>query len=417
VGGSTLRAIALALLGLLAFAPLAHATFPGQNGKIAYYTSWVGPHTSYVPPDVYTINSDGSGHARLTADERSGSPIWSPDGMKIVFGSDRDEPSDLDGELYAMNADGSQQTNLTNSPHTDREPAWSPDGRKIVFVSLRDEPSLYSCSPCNSEIYSMSADGSGVTRLTNSPGPDITPSWSPDGTRIVFSSKRDGNWEIYTMNADGSGVSRITQDPWDDEQPLWSPRGDEISFERTDPAEYYYRPQVFITRTDGTGERQLYTGSQYHVGGAAWSPDGRKISFETYNGAFQINIVNADGSGHIALTNDQPPPDYFIAISNAGPTWSPDGTKIAFTHQECPDYCGFSELETINADGTARETISGNAVAAPDWQPLVGPQRADYRNASHFCKALREFLGDEDFRNRYGGGANAHGKCVSGDRR
>jgi dipeptidyl aminopeptidase/acylaminoacyl peptidase len=178
VGGSTLRAIALALLGLLAFAPLAHATFPGQNGKIAYYTSWVGPHTSYVPPDVYTINSDGSGHARLTADERSGSPIWSPDGMKIVFGSDRDEPSDLDGELYAMNADGSQQTNLTNSPHTDREPAWSPDGRKIVFVSLRDEPSLYSCSPCNSEIYSMSADGSGVTRLTNSPGPDITPSWS-----------------------------------------------------------------------------------------------------------------------------------------------------------------------------------------------------------------------------------------------
>jgi hypothetical protein len=66
-------------------------------------------------------------------------------------------------------------------------------------------------------------------------------------------------------------------------------------------------------------------------------------------------------------------------------------------------------------DGTeqTRLTDSSSAEVTPDWQPLPGPQRGDYKNASHYCKALREFLGDAAFRNRFGGDANAHGKCVS----
>ena len=76
--------------------------------------------------------------------------------------------------------------------------------------------------------------------------------------------------------------------------------------------------------------------------------------------------------------------------------------------------CGNPILATINPDGTGGAFVSNGG--EPDWQP-VGPQRSDYKNVAQFCKALREFLGDATFRNRYGGGANAHGKCVSGDGR
>ena len=96
---------------------------------------------------------------------------------------------------------------LTNNPAIDFPSEWSPDGSRILFWSDRDG---------NLEIYAMNADGSGVTRLTNASGRDYVPRWSPDGSRILFVSDRDSNLEIYVMNADGSGVTRLTNDPAED---------------------------------------------------------------------------------------------------------------------------------------------------------------------------------------------------------
>src|SRR5207249_3093789 len=92
-------------------------------------------------------------------------------------------------EVYAMNADGTGQTNLTNNAAADKDPAWSTDGGKIAFVSDRNG---------HVDILVMNADGTGATALTNDAAIDSSPSWSPDGAKIAFSSNRaGGNIDIY----------------------------------------------------------------------------------------------------------------------------------------------------------------------------------------------------------------------------
>ena len=112
-----------------------------------------------------------------------------------------------------MDADGSNQRRLTENPGHDWQPSWSPDGERITFTSGRGE---------RWDIYVIDADGKNPRRLTRHPLDDTDPSWSPDGKRIVFVSTRDGNKEIYVMNADGARqVRRRTKNGGDDTDPAW----------------------------------------------------------------------------------------------------------------------------------------------------------------------------------------------------
>src|SRR5207237_1385985 len=109
----------------------------------------------------------------------------------------------------------------------------------IVFTSAR------AGAPGYNEIYRMTPDGSGVVQLTNTPGNDAAPAWSPDGSKIAFSSTRDGNHEIYVMNAtDGSGLVRLTNDALWDDHPAWSPDGSKIAFSK-------YSAIYVMNATDG----------------------------------------------------------------------------------------------------------------------------------------------------------------------
>jgi TolB protein len=217
-------------MGMLAFAPAAHATFPGNPGKIAFYSNRGGN------VDIYTQTTSIAAAVRLTtATNDDVQPNWSPDGTKIVFTSIRDG----NYEIYSMNENGSNQTNLTNNAFDDVQPCWSPDGTKIAFVSLRDG---------NPEIYTMNPDGSGVVRLTNNSASEGQPSWSPDGTKIAFQSNRTGNLDVFKMNPDGTSQTNLTNNAATDENPDWTPDATKIYFDSNRSGQF----EIQLMNADGS---------------------------------------------------------------------------------------------------------------------------------------------------------------------
>ncbi len=155
-----------------------------------------------------------------TGDERY--PSYSPDGTQIAFRGDLDlaEPTG-DEEIYVMNADGTDVRQLTSNADFDSAPSWSPDGKQILFERAPAGTFTPGTEAQEKDIYVMRADGTHVRRLTDSPGLDEGPEFSPDATKIVFSSARDGQQEIYVMDADGSNPRRLTDNPARDESPDW----------------------------------------------------------------------------------------------------------------------------------------------------------------------------------------------------
>ena len=196
---------------------------------------------------VYVMNADGTNQLNLSngiaADTH---PAWSPNGLKIAFASERDQPGFP--SVYVMNSNGTNQTRLTISGAglRDEQPVWSPNGMKIAFTSTRDSTTNYwtetddyeipeddgqtfpkSRLNINKEVYVMNPDGTAQARLSNSLGNDDSPTWSPDGSKIVFRSERerdlfDPTPQVWTMNADGSGETNLSNSGDGDFSPSWT---------------------------------------------------------------------------------------------------------------------------------------------------------------------------------------------------
>jgi YD repeat-containing protein len=232
-------------------------------------------------------------------------------------------------DIYVMNADGSGVTRLTTNVNDNCIANWSPDGTKIVFESLRNGT--------NYQIYSMNANGSNQVNLTYTSSNDTEPSWSPDGSKIAFASDRDhaGYPSIYVMNTNGSGQTRLTfyDAPFIDEQPAWSRDGSKIAFASTRDSvlEQWQETDDFeIPEDDG----QIFNRSLLHVNK-------------------EIYVMNATGSGQARLTNE--------LANDEWPSWSPDGSKIVFTSErERENSDPTPQVWTMNADGTGLANISSN---------------------------------------------------------
>ena len=196
----------------------------------------------YETYDVFASNLDGSGLRQLTTEEGyDAEATFSPAGDRIVFTSARD--GDL--ELYSMAPDGSDVIRLTDRPGYDGGAFYSPDGSKIIWRAhypgegpeLEDYRRLLSqglLRPGELEIYIMDADGSNQRQLTQLGGANFAPYWHPSGEKIVFSSNHhdpDGrDFEIYMINQDGSGLTRITYSEGFDGFPVFSPDGQHLVF-------------------------------------------------------------------------------------------------------------------------------------------------------------------------------------------
>ena len=229
-------------------------------------------------------------------------PVFSPSGQEVLFTSRVDE----EAALFRISIEGGELTQVPLGITGDLYSDWHPDGRSIVFDG-RDEGGP-------PDIHRYWLETGELERLTDNPGMDGHPSFSPDGLHIVFMSMRSGNGDIWIMDVDGANPRELTHHPETDWHPRWSPDGRSILFTSDRDGE----ADLWIIGVDGVGLRKL-TSMPGGEDRGSWSPDGSRVAFQ-WEG--DLWLVDSRGGDPEQLTD--------LPGREGNPTWAPDGESIVF---------------------------------------------------------------------------------------
>ncbi|MDP9301777.1 MAG: hypothetical protein M3P43_12940 [Actinomycetota bacterium] len=289
----------------------AHATAPGENGRIAFRVYFNNAHTRGA---IFTIRPDGTGLIQVTHRGKvllDTEPDWSPDGRWIAF---HRVAAGKPTRIFKVRANGTHLTQISKDPSVeDLFPAWSPDGKQIAFTRYDDSAGLVA-------VFVMRADGTHVRQVTPSKYGGQFSQWSPDGTRLVFGGGPSRSKQaIFTIRLDGTHARRLT--PWKlhaGDGPDWSPDGRWIVLESHQ--EQDRQDNLYLVHPNGTDLHQITT-SPAHVhqwGSYSFSPDGTMVTV-AHNLGEGLNpdiwVLNLDGSGLRDVTNS--------AIFESAPDWGP----------------------------------------------------------------------------------------------
>lgn len=259
---------------------------------------------------------------------------------KIVYVSERDG----NREIYMMDYDGQRERRITSNDYLDILPTWSADNERIVYTSYRKGvPDLYAFN-----IYTAK------TEVISTGGTNWGADWSAKGDLLAYSSTKGGmNSQIYVRDMQTGKERQLTFNRIIDTSPSFSPSGKQIVF----TSERMGTPQIYIMDLDGTNVRRLTFEGNYHDS-PAWSPDGERIAYVArIEGRFDIYVYNLSSNSIYKLTEN--------AGRNENPSWSPDGRHLVFASNRSGSY----QLYSIDYDGANLKRLTGKGGnLTPDWQ-------------------------------------------------
>lgn len=263
---------------------------------------------------------------------------------KIAFVS---EKRDNVKEIAIMDYDGQNIVELTNNKSINLSPAWSPDGSKICYSTFKDN---------NLDLYVMNLQTNTLSRLSNVQGLNSAAAWSPDGSNIALTLTQDGNAEIYILEVEEKKLRRLTYNNAIDSSPSWSPSNREMAF----TSDRSGSPQIYIMDSDGLNLRRLTFEGSYNDS-PAWSPRGDKIAFVSRTASgFDVYTIDVTGENMMRLTDS--------SGSNEDPSWSPNGFSLIFSSTRN----GRKAIYSMFWDGSDQKQLtSGGTHYLPAWSPRI----------------------------------------------
>jgi len=255
-------------------------------------------------------------------------------------------PAGRNKELWVMDLDGAGARALTADRSIALSPSWSPDGSLLAFSTYRDggSPHLYVVPAVGGRLYQVSAR----------PGLNTSPAYSPDGREIACTLSKDGNSEIYVLDARGGSPRRLTDNRAIDTSPCWSPTGREIAF----TSDRSGSPQVYMMDRDGGNVRRL-TFDVGYTDSPAWSPRGDLVAFVSRTPVgFDLYVCGADGTNARLVVSGG---------SNENPRWSPDGRHLVFASNREGPYALF--ISDLDGRPPRKLDTGGRTAMSPSWSP------------------------------------------------